>query len=124
MAGAEQQVSSWPGHLSCFFATAIGVERAAIRIERGPADPLVEIIVKTRERAARHARERLELDGREGETGLPARRLGVLEEPLAEILVGEKLPQYPFHRLLSHCRPPRFAVCCHASPKASSAPHL
>src|SRR4030095_3128378 len=95
------RAESWPGHLSCFLAIAIG-------IERGPADPLVEIIVKAREGVWRYARKRLELDGREGETGRPARRLGVLEEPLAEILVGEKLPQRPFHCLLSHCRPPRF----------------
>ena len=59
--------------------------------------------------------QRLELDGREGETRLPARRLGVLEESLAEILVREKLPQRPFHRLLSHRRPPRSRLAA-ASP--------
>jgi hypothetical protein len=58
-------------------------------------------------RASRHARERLELDGREGEAGFPARCFGVLEEPPAEILVRENLLQRPLHRLLRHWRPPR-----------------
>ena len=59
-----------------------------------------------------------EISSSMGETGLPARRLGVLEEPLAEILIGEKLPQRPLHRLLSHRRPPRVRVCRRNLPMA------
>jgi hypothetical protein len=73
-------------------------------------------------RPAGHPGERLELDGREGEAGFLARHLGVVEEPLAEILVRENLPQRSLHRLLSHRRPPRYTVRCRNLPRATYAP--
>jgi hypothetical protein len=62
--------------------------------------------VEAAKRAPRHPGQSLQLDRQEGEPRFPARRLRVHEEPLAEFLIREKLPQRSLHSLLSHGRPP------------------
>ena len=87
---------------------AIALARPAIRIERRPTDPVVEIVVKAHERVSRHSRERLELDRREGQAASQVTAPGFSKNRSREILIREKLAQRPLHRLLSHRRPPRY----------------
>src|SRR5207244_10848352 len=80
--------------------------RPLIGAEGGSADSFVETFAEPGERFVGQPRERVELDRRKGEPGLPAGELGVRKEPVAEILVRKKLSQRSLHRLLSHSRPP------------------
>src|SRR5574341_2246739 len=81
-----------------------------------PEDPVVEAPTERRQGGSRSSHHRLQFDRRQIEPGEETGAVGVLEEPAAELLIGEELAQDLLDGALAHwtlgycsaaCRGPR-----------------